>query len=706
MIVLHILIALLGIGLIIFIHEAGHFFAAKRVGVRVERFAVGFDPPVRGRNLRFFACKYGETEYVIGMIPFGGYVKMAGETLMASDDDSEERKPDELVSKSVGARALVFAAGAIMNILSAFVFFIIAFTIGVSFDAPEMGTVVPGTPVWKAGLLPGDRVLEIDDTPILNSMSLRVETALGDHSKPRRFRVARGEEELEIDVQAEWNPDVGVYMIGALPALSEALDSPPDGSIAKTLGIQKGDRWVGVEVDGVAIEDRPMTLTRILATRRTFDRASDTKLIVERGGERLVLALPPSEPATAGPSPQIGVGIGSEWLGGEVAVAFRSDAPATITDTFATGDIVWLVDADRREPLSWSAVLRRLAGGAATSELEILGASGEVERASLETRLLLDSLFRGDVHWRSFSELLGPIAEADVLYGLGFRSGDAVIALGEQNCYAKGDFARHLEGAGDGDLEVTVLRGRERVALSLAKSAAAGVATRLEQTMPPLSVVSPKSGAEAAGLRPGDIVLAVGGSAVKSWTELLDKIQSSGNESTLSVEWLARSTDVFERRSANVELRRPSAPVGLATRGKRIEVKGSILEAIEFGGRQTITMSKTVFMTLRSLVRRDVSAKNLAGPIGITQTLKDVSEHRDFAFFVYFLAIISVNLGLFNLLPIPVLDGGHLLFLLLEKIKGRPVDIRYQEWATNVALLLILALAVFVTFNDVARNFR
>ncbi len=83
MIVIYVIYALIGIGLIIFIHEAGHFMAAKKVGVRVERFAIGFDPPFRGRNLRFLTFKRGETEYVIGMIPFGGYVKMAGETLLA-----------------------------------------------------------------------------------------------------------------------------------------------------------------------------------------------------------------------------------------------------------------------------------------------------------------------------------------------------------------------------------------------------------------------------------------------------------------------------------------------------------------------------------------------------------------------------------------------------------------------------------------------
>src|SRR2546426_1720707 len=151
--------AILGIGIIIFIHELGHFLAAKRVGVRVETFCLGFDPIIRGRRLRLFSFRRGDTVYAIGAIPFGGYVKMAGETVLDRKDQAgQPPKGDELVAKPPGARALVFAAGAAFNIISAFLFFIIAFWNGVSFIAPVVGQAEPGRPAWRAGLRSGDQV--------------------------------------------------------------------------------------------------------------------------------------------------------------------------------------------------------------------------------------------------------------------------------------------------------------------------------------------------------------------------------------------------------------------------------------------------------------------------------------------------------------------------------------------------------------------
>ena len=148
-------------------------------------------------------------------------------------------------------------------------------------------------------------------------------------------------------------------------------------------------------------------------------------------------------------------------------------------------------------------------------------------------------------------------------------------------------------------------------------------------------------------------------------------------------------------------------PFGIQPRGlKKKIVKVGVVEACHVGFARTIVVGEWVFLTLRSLIKREVSAKNLTGPVGITHLLTKISEQKSFGTLLYFLALISVNLGLLNLMPFPVLDGGHLLFLFMELIKGKPVDVRIQEWATNIAFLLILALAIFVTVNDVARLFQ
>jgi regulator of sigma E protease len=146
----------------------------------------------------------------------------------------------------------------------------------------------------------------------------------------------------------------------------------------------------------------------------------------------------------------------------------------------------------------------------------------------------------------------------------------------------------------------------------------------------------------------------------------------------------------------------PIEPLGITIEEEQRTVRAGILASFGLGLDRTVVTSKQIFLTLRSLIRRDVSAKNLAGPVGITHLLTKVVE-RSLSTLIYFLALISINLGLFNLLPFPILDGGHLLFLAIEKVKGSPVDIRVQEWAMNIAFFLILALAVFVTFHDLRR---
>src|SRR5262249_52264966 len=129
----------------------------------------------------------------------------------------------------------------------------------------------------------------------------------------------------------------------------------------------------------------------------------------------------------------------------------------------------------------------------------------------------------------------------------------------------------------------------------------------------------------------------------------------------------------------------PMEPLGVIDTVRQKKVQVGILESFPLGAKRTIISCKQIFLTLKSLIRRDVSAKTLAGPVGITYVLTKVAEQSSLTRLLYVLALISINLGLLNLLPFPILDGGHLLFLGIEKIKGSPVDVRIQEWAMNIA---------------------
>ncbi|MCI0532340.1 MAG: RIP metalloprotease RseP [candidate division Zixibacteria bacterium] len=147
------------LGVLVFVHEFGHFIVARLCGVRVEKFSLGFPP-------KMFGKKIGETEYIISWLPLGGYVKLAGE----NPGESTGENPWEFMAKPPWKRALVIAAGPIMNLLLAVVFFWgILFATGQEtfhYETAEIGHVAAEGPAQRAGIQPGDLILEIDRAPV------------------------------------------------------------------------------------------------------------------------------------------------------------------------------------------------------------------------------------------------------------------------------------------------------------------------------------------------------------------------------------------------------------------------------------------------------------------------------------------------------------------------------------------------------------
>ncbi|MEE2709138.1 MAG: RIP metalloprotease RseP [Gemmatimonadota bacterium] len=153
-----ILAAVFVLGLLVFVHELGHFLAAKRMGIRVKTFSLGFPPKMIGK-------KIGDTEYCISWIPLGGYVQMAGEH---PDADEVKGEPWEFQSKSLSARAFVIAAGPAMNIILTFViFWFLFFLLGVaSVETTKIGQVKPNSPYAVAGLQIGDEITAVNQNPV------------------------------------------------------------------------------------------------------------------------------------------------------------------------------------------------------------------------------------------------------------------------------------------------------------------------------------------------------------------------------------------------------------------------------------------------------------------------------------------------------------------------------------------------------------
>jgi regulator of sigma E protease len=144
------------LGLLVFVHELGHFIVAKKSGIKVERFSLGFPPKILGKQI-------GETEYCIGAIPLGGYVKMAGENVVEED---YVLQPRDFMAASVGKRAMVILAGPLMNYITAILlFFVVYWATGMPELKPnstEIGVLTPGAPAEKAGLSVGSKIISIN----------------------------------------------------------------------------------------------------------------------------------------------------------------------------------------------------------------------------------------------------------------------------------------------------------------------------------------------------------------------------------------------------------------------------------------------------------------------------------------------------------------------------------------------------------------
>lgn len=187
------LYALLLLGILIFVHEFGHFLAAKLIGVRVLKFSLGFGPALLRK-------KYGDTEYLLSSVPLGGYVKMLGESL--EDELKEEEKPMAYNYQPVWKRFFIVFSGPLFNIVFAGLIFFLIFLYGLPVMLPEVKDILPQTPAERVGILKGDTITAIDGSPITqwDEMTKII------HSSPGRklsVDIKRNNEVIRISVTPE-----------------------------------------------------------------------------------------------------------------------------------------------------------------------------------------------------------------------------------------------------------------------------------------------------------------------------------------------------------------------------------------------------------------------------------------------------------------------------------------------------------------------
>ncbi len=214
-----------------------------------------------------------------------------------------------------------------------------------------------------------------------------------------------------------------------------------------------------------------------------------------------------------------------------------------------------------------------------------------------------------------------------------------------------------------------------------------------------------------AGIKPGDQILSVDGKPVKNWTELAQAIRKSqGPTIRLQVKRGSRilTFDVhpMEKKIKNMFGEEKTVRMIGITASEEI-VKQSVgpLRAVEMGIQRTGEIIYLTFISIIKIIERVIPAKTIGGPIMIMQMAGQQAK-AGAANFLLFMALISINLGILNLLPIPVLDGGHLFFMLFEVVSGKPLSVKKMEIAQNIGLALLILLMVFAFYNDLSRIFH
>lgn len=699
-----ILKVLIGLGFVIFVHELGHFLVAKACGVKCEKFYIGFDIPMPyGIPSRFYRFQWGETEYGIGILPLGGYVKMLGQDdnpLNAEEEaertrvrepevESNQRSPSaantaataaappptaadpaagrkaqpkyeldprSYTAKAVWQRMLIISAGVVMNLIFAVIFAAFAYRSGVPYTPCEIGQVIPGGPAWKAGVEPGTRLIQIGENgtkreTLRFDFDLRQSIAThGDETHlALLFRDRDGNEiwkKVRPFVRRNWLESSST--IGIAPAMTTKLASMP--AFERTVAAKAKPQLMGgdtiVAIDGISISDS-YQLTEYLA--RHPEKA--IKIRVERaepsagsaGGPKLVDIQVPAQRL---------LDLGLVMQHGPIT-GLRPNSPAAQAG-FREGDVILEVNGQPlSDPMLLPEVIRPFYG----QEIEIT-----VKRSGVEKPLAIRVT---PVPPKSFDWLLMP--------GCSMASEALGVAY---------DVTRQVQSVVPG-------------------SPAAQAGLRPDDVVTHMRFRWEQPNADQT-TRPGQDKTLPLDDRQFTWPVFFDQIQNMvpGEVVDLSYERQGKTTTTSLK------------PVEIAAfnpqRGFMFELTSeqhaaqSWREAMFLGARQTWEDAFRVVEILKKLVTRQVSVANLGG-IGSIAFVAGSEASQGTSRLLIFLTMLSANLAVLNFLPIPALDGGHMMFLMYEAIFRKPVNERLQMTLTVAGVACLLGLIIFVNAMDIKR---
>jgi len=691
----NVLVAMIGFGAVVLVHELGHFIFAKISDVKVEAFSIGFPPALigfkrteKGYRVRilpdFFSkekedkdkesheaknslltftigrnAKAGETEYCISMIPFGGFVKMLGQedtkTAEAIDD------PRSYTNKPVGSRMAVIAAGVTFNAISALIIFMIVFLKGINLQPAVVGGVIPDSPAAVAGVRAGDEIIELDGKrDNLDFGDILTAAALSNVNEAIKVKVRHEDDSIEeFTVLAEKRQtslgDMRSFGISPAYSLTVAKVKVSDANaLFEATGLRAGDRIK--KADGKDVRTN-WELAEVV--RGSFE--PEVKLLAERvdksGKSELVESRIKLDLVSAGRG---------------------SDPESETGQVYSMVPRLKLELVSKNRPSFKERVTALFRGKKATVDTENELRSGDI------------ILVAGEVENPTYKEL------RDVTTEYENKEMPIKVSRADSNGVEK-----------TRTITVTPKRSKEdgRVVIGISLIPMFDTAHAVVA-----KTVAVEGGPEKLAIPRGAVITAVDGVRVTNFYDVINQIRKNAGQ-RINIDYrLDEKTagdvtlDAVEGKDCITVQSIPAELVPFKEIRKLYKAKGPV-DAVVMGYNKTVMFIVQTYVTLNRLLAGLVSPKLLMGPIGIISLSYQIVANKPLIDYAYLLGLISASIAVLNLLPILPFDGGHLVFLLIEKVKGSAVNEKIQGAMAYAGLAIIGALFLYVTFNDIVRSF-
>jgi regulator of sigma E protease len=671
----------LGFGAVIMIHELGHFLVAKACGIRIEMFSIGFPPVILSlkrtkQGLRVKVLPHASdqavmadddgTDYCIGLLPFGGFVKMMGQSDTGTVEKNDD--PRSYLNKPIWQRIAVVAAGVIFNAVGAMILFMALFSHGLELTPPIVGQVMPNSPADVAGLKAGDRIVEIEGEKFVDYMSIILGAALSDKDKGVAMKVEKSDgsiADVKLKAERQINDPSGLRKFG--------IDQPTSLTISRFI-------------------DDPCDIEAIYQSSKF--RPGD--VITTMNGKPLAKVWQLDDYASAALTPTAVMTVSRSFPKGSEKTTVQVDVPMVCGPNYSN----FRTEFDLANVYSMVPRLK-IAGLGEISEPT--GWKYAVKR------------------WFTKTILRKPVESVSAKPQ--FKTDDIIIQIGEVSNPTYKDLREQTISHKDKSLSITVLRKNnkgdlEPVTFEVKPAAKGGDSNRVILDVVPIvplldmehavvaRTIDSTVGPGALPIPPGSVITKVDGKAVESFYDVIRLIRAGAGQ-RISIDYKMAKEDggvagleVPEQDAIHMQSDMMlAAPLEFY---KETYKAKNPAQAVAWGVKRTWQFIEQSIFTLTGLFSGNVPASSLSGPVGIA-TISYKMAGQGIMDLLNFLGLLSACLVVMNLLPLPIVDGGVILLLIIEKIRGVALNPKILEIITWIGLVLLLSVFVWVTYNDVLR---